>query len=307
MKKIEYLWHINNDEIAQFWEKHSTQQYLSVPTKNMPKEFINADNNILVPEPLPFDVLAMRSIVNAGRTKHPAGYYHSRQRNKYSVVVFVLSGKISIKLDNSTRILSKGDILLVPAGCTCDESVKNGDVTVFWLHIKKTPDWELGSNTRVVSSKYFDDIVRLLTMYLSEVFATTRSTSLLGNIADIVVEYLKRVFELQPPKLSKAEIDNYVARVYKTPQKKWSRSEVAKFFKCTPNKLDNIFTQLYGHTFSKFVKNIRIKKAFELIESGEKDFAKIASKVGYANANSLSKAFKAQLGESLRNILKNKL
>ncbi len=304
MKKIEYLWHINNDEIAQFWAKGSVQQYLSSPTPWMPKEFIAADNNIIAPEPLPFDVLAEHSIVNAGRTKHPAGYYHSRQKKEYAVVVFILSGKISVKFDDKKETLTTGDILLVPSGCTCDESVKTGNTIVFWLHIKKSPNWSFGTKTIVTKSKYFDDIVNMLTMYLNEVYSKERSTTFLGNIAGIITELLKRIFELQSPKLSKNFTDEYVAQISKNPAKSWNRISAAKYFKCPPNALDNTFSLLYGATFSKLVKSIRIKKAFEFIENGEKDYAKIARKVGYANVSSLSKAFKAELGKSLRNIQK---
>ena len=303
-KKIEYLWHINNDNFAQFWAKGGIQKYLSTPTICMPKKFITKNNNITAPTPLPFDVLVFRSILNAGYTIHPTGYYHSREIKKYSVLMFILNGKLSVKIDDKNYTLTKGNVLVVPSGSKCDESVKNGNAVVYWLHIANSNEWNFGNKAYVFSPKSFDNITHMLTMYLEEVYSPKRSIMFLENIADVIAELLKRTFGHAQARLSRAELDEYVDEIIRTPSKNWNRISAAKHFKCPPNTLDKICSKFYGATFSKIIKNIRIKKTLEFIESGEKNYAKIAEKVGYANVSSLSKAFKAERGKSLRNILK---
>ncbi len=303
-KKIEYLWHINNDDFAQFWAKGGTQKYLSTPTIGMPKKFITKNNNITAPAPLPFDILSVRSILNAGYTKHLTGYYHSRQAKEYAVLMFLLRGKLSVKIDDKSHTLTKGNVLVVPSGCKCDESVKNGTAVVYWLHIANSKEWNFGNNAYVFSPKSFADITHMLTMYLEEVYSPKRSIVFLENIADVIAELLKRSFGYKKARLSRADIDEYIDKIAHAPSKRWNRISAAKYFKCPPNALDKICSRFYGMTFSKIIKSIRIKKTLELLESGEKDYAKIAGKVGYANVSSLSKAFKAECGKSLRNILK---
>ena len=124
------------------------------------------------------------------------------------------------------------------------------------------------------------------------------------TIADIIIELLKRTFGNQQAKLSKIFTDEYINKIMHYPSKDWNRISAAKYFKCPPNALDKTCSNLYGATFSKIVKNIRLQKTLKLIEEGETNYEKIAKKVGYGNVSSLSKAFKHEYGKSLRNILK---
>jgi len=303
-KKIEYLWHINNDDMAQFWAIGGVQHYLSAPTTSMPKEFIDSNNNIIAPQPLPYDILGERSIKDAGHTIHQAGYYHSREKKNYNVLMFLLDGKISLKIDNTKKQFTAGNILVIPAGTCCDESVKAGKATVFWLHIKNTIDWDFPTKPQIVTSKNFEKIVSILSMYLEEVYNTKRSVVMLENIADILIELLRRTFGKELKRLTLNELDQYLNKIKKSPAKNWNRIETSKHFGCPPNYFDKICQNRFGMTFSKIVQDIRMKIAMKYLENGEKDYLKIAKKVGYSNVSSLSKAFKSTCGKSLRNFFK---
>ncbi len=303
-KKIKYLWHINNSDMAQFWAIGGVQRYLSTPTKGMPKEFIDSTNNIVAPEPLHYDILGERSIINAGHTIHQAGYYHSRQKKDYHILMFLVGGKVSLKIDNTKKQLTTGKILVVPSGTCCDESVKSGKATVFWLHIKKSIDWNFPAKPQVIASNFFDKIVSILSMYLEEVYSPKRSVMMLENIADILMELLRRTFGKEQKRLTAHELDEYLNKIKKSPSKDWNRIEASKHFRCPPNFFDQMCQRRFGMTFSKLVQDIRMKTAMKYLEDGEKDYLKIAKKVGYSNVSSLSKAFKSTCGKSLRNFFK---
>ncbi len=303
-KKIKYLWHINNNDMAQFWAVGSVQHYLSSPTKGMPKEFIDSNNNIISPEPLPYDLLGERSIINAGHSIHTTGYYHSRQKKEYHIILFMLDGKMSVKIDTQKHTLSNGDMLVIPAGCTCDESVKTGKSTVFWLHIKNSSEWNFSQRTMVSSPYFFESITNLLKMYLDEIYSKNRSITMLENIADIIIELLRRNFGKKQIRLTDKSLDDYIEKIKRNPSKNWSRCNAARYFKCPPNFFDKTCNSKYGNTFTKIVQNIRLKHALQLLEKGERNYLKIAKKVGYSNVSSLSKAFKANCGKSLRNFFK---
>lgn len=303
-KKIEYLWHINNDEMAQFWAKGGEQKYLSAPTAGMPKQFIGKANNIYAPAPAPYDILGKRGILNAGKTIHLAGYYHSRQRKDYAVLLFLQSGKISVKTETGARIAVKsGQTLVVPAGLRCDEYINAGKVSLFWLHLAKTPALDFGAEVKSARTRNFGRITAMLEMYLEEVYSDGRSLAMLENIADILSEFLRRDFGAAA-RAKKATLLEYAEKIRQNPAKKWNRIDAARAFQCPPNALDKLCQKTYGLTFAKFVRDMRIKRAAEMLESGVADYRKIARAAGYASVSALSKAFKAERGAPLSRFMR---
>ena len=301
-KNIEYLWHINNDEMAQFWTKGCAQKYLSSPTPGMPRQYIGKANGIYAPKPLPFDVLAkMAGIINAGKTVQCQGYYHSRGRKKYAVLMFLQSGKISVKSESGAKLSAgAGEVLVVPPSRRCDESVKSGKVSLFWLHIGGSPMFDFGSEVKILRPRYFADISSLLEMYLAEVYRDGRSLAMLENIAAILSELLRREFGAPAPRLGAESLAALAEKIRKNPSKNWRRSDAARGLNCPPNALDNLCMKTCGLTFAKMVRSARLKLAREMLESGEEDYSKIARAAGYGSVSALSKAFKAERGISPR-------
>ena len=66
----------------------------------MPSNLINSGTHtITVPENLPTDILAKRGIVSGGFAEHTKGYYHSRRNKKFTDVLCVVRGVLSVKYD----------------------------------------------------------------------------------------------------------------------------------------------------------------------------------------------------------------
>lgn len=182
-EKIEYLWHSNNDEYAQFWTKGSVQKYFSAPNTGMPPEFINSTADIFAPAPLARDPLPAHGIHAGGYAVHVSGYYHSRRRRNYHVLLFVLSGVFSVSFDGQKRELKRGDALCVPAQCVCGDSVKKGEVSLFWLHLKQSSRLDFGAQPTVFRPEIFESVSAALKIYLDEVYSPRRSISTHRKIA----------------------------------------------------------------------------------------------------------------------------
>lgn len=299
-KKIEYLWHINNDDFAQFWTKGGVQHYLSVPCPGMPKELVNATPDISAPAPLPSDPLRRRGISYAGLTSHLSGYFHSRGKRPYNVLLFILGGKISVTFDDHKEDVTCGRILCVPSGCVCQESVRSGKAVVFWLHIDNSSRWNFGAKARSMTSKIFDGAVAILRLYTEEVYRDGRSISYLESLADVLAELLSRQFGAKggdEEQTIRACAENIASK----PQKNWSRNAAAARLGLAPAIADKLFVKYTGMTISQNVYTARMRLAEKMIAAGCKDYQKIAAKTNYSSVAALSKAFKRFCGKSLRN------
>jgi AraC-like DNA-binding protein len=62
--------------------------------------------------------------------------------------------------------------------------------------------------------------------------------------------------------------------------------------------LSRLFRQHYGVSFQAYLQNLRLEKAAELLRSTRLPIARIAKRVGYADASRFSQHFKRQLGTS---------
>lgn len=299
-KKIEYLFHINNDYMAQFWAKGTTQKYLSKPSKYMPAKLVNSSAEISAPAPLPIDILGRCGIRNAGLTTHLSGYYFCRQKNAYNDIIFVMNGKFSADFDGKKNELRSGEILCVPAGCLCDDKVKSGKTTVFWLHLDNSPHWNFGAETKILRPENFFEITAVMKLYLDEVYRENRSVCYLEKIADVLEELLHRLFG--GSKISRSgAVSAYAEAIAKAPSKNWNRTAAAKHLKVSPAVADKMFLEATGKTVSKTVAAARMKAAAKFLENGGRDFEKLAAKTGYSSVSALSKAFKRFYGKSLKN------
>lgn len=71
-------------------------------------------------------------------------------------------------------------------------------------------------------------------------------------------------------------------------------------YKMTPEYLSTLFTHETHMTFSKYLKNIRIEKAKDLLENSDMKIYEIACMVGYPEQKYFSKVFKDCVGVSAK-------
>ena len=73
---------------------------------------------------------------------------------------------------------------------------------------------------------------------------------------------------------------------------------VARIFSYTEKYLSHLFKKNMQTNFNTYVNNLRIKRAYELIDRGVFSVAKLAEACGYADAMYFSKVFKKKTGHS---------
>ncbi len=75
-----------------------------------------------------------------------------------------------------------------------------------------------------------------------------------------------------------------------------SLEELARKVGINRNKLTTGFRQLFGTTVYSAIKDVRLEKAKQLLDSGEKSVSEAAFAVGYNNAGYFSDLFSKRYG-----------
>ncbi|MNR27937.1 HTH-type transcriptional regulator YesS [compost metagenome] len=75
-----------------------------------------------------------------------------------------------------------------------------------------------------------------------------------------------------------------------------SLDELASHFNITPEYLSSLFQKELGMSFTAYLKDIRMKKAKELLMNTSLKSYEVAEQVGYPDAKYFSKVFKDAIG-----------
>lgn len=300
---VEYLWKVSSDEKLQFWNRESSQRYLTNPTPWLPVSAARGKvkgAKISAPELGSYDPLVQRGVVSAGVALHCSGYYHYRKAEKYHVALYAIGGAFKVKFGGQTHILKKGMFMLIPRGCRSDESVAEKKSEILWFNIKDSAVWkaDFGSDIKLGKSKYFQQILSFSSLYESMIYNTSSRDAFL---LDMLSACILRTIQLE----ARAGIDTYniaksvenaVLGVRRNPNADWSCKNAASKAGFTAAAFDRQCICAYGMRFAKIVYLARMDRAKELLARGDLSLADIASKTGYSTAFALSKAFKRHFG-----------
>ena len=83
-------------------------------------------------------------------------------------------------------------------------------------------------------------------------------------------------------------------------------SSAADYFNISAPTLQKLVKKATGHTFSSYVEEQRLTKAFHLLSNSQLSIAEVSLKSGFINANSFYKAFKRKYGISPSSVQKRK-
>ncbi|MBE6411772.1 MAG: helix-turn-helix transcriptional regulator [Opitutales bacterium] len=306
-----YIWQLFDDNQLRLLPKGNKVSYFSnnSSTRYMPANLINSGTHtITVPETLPTDILAKRGIVSGGFAEHTKGYYHSRKNKKFTDILCVTKGFLSVKYDGNKYKLKVGEALIIPPNRLCDSYVECSKTNVFWLHFKNNEYWNgiFGTEIQIKQFARFEDIHSIMHVYLNEVYGKRRSMLILESLADTLAELIKGEF-VQFQRASKIELyerfTDMLSEIERNPDKEWKSKDVAKKLCISVKRLDEYCLSHTSQTFTKFVLKTRMKIAFEMLKSKSLTISEIASRVGYSTPFSFSRIFKAYYGQSPKNLL----
>lgn len=115
------------------------------------------------------------------------------------------------------------------------------------------------------------------------------------KIADWIIADIKRSSIAVPYSLT---LQKAIRMIEEHFQEGITLEEIASVLRITPEYLSSLFTKEMKKTYSAYVKELRIKKAKELLSNSELKVFEIARRVGYPDAKYFSRVFKEETGLS---------
>lgn len=126
----------------------------------------------------------------------------------------------------------------------------------------------------IYSLRHFSDIIELINHYLSLVISSFQQEQNASSYA---------VYQVQ----------QYVQTHYK---EDLTLNALANMVYLNPNYLSNVFAQTTGCTLSKYIKQIRMEKAQELLLNTNMKIADISQETGYPTTSYFCKTFQKIFG-----------
>ena len=240
-------------------------------------------------------------------------WYLKNVSSSYFELLYVKSGSIKINIDGIEYTGTKGDIFLIKPKQNIDIRISDGQdfhqlSVKFDLYFYESFD-KLKHLTAVSHlKKELDNLPSKLSLYypnqyekLFELFRLENSQrvlyfelvskgifiSLLGNIIREVHLYNNATVLTQLDAL--ISIKEYI---YNNLDKDLSLDDLSQQVKFSKHHLVRIFHAAFGISPIKYHQNLRIDKAKELLIFTELSITQIGEKLGYANINSFSRAYK---------------
>lgn len=237
---------------------------------------------------------------------------------------FCVKGETVIQTQNGAHKMQKGSVLLLPAGQAYQIIAPETSVTLFGVNFDYTCfhadikypvspiPVKLFSQKNIIESTVFTDteelnsvlylqkihitdnaLERLLSAYLKKVvFYETETSLLLSSVLIDCVRFSKyNALNKQDTTLN--QIFDYI---HANCEKRLTNTEIAKQFGYNPNYVSELFKITTGMTLHQYVTGVRIERAVDLLEHGEKSVGEIAEICGFYDVYHFSKAFKSIVG-----------
>jgi AraC-like DNA-binding protein len=112
----------------------------------------------------------------------------------------------------------------------------------------------------------------------------------------ILVEPTEELFCQRHKRLALERVERVKHALARDLENPPSLSELGREVGCSPFYLSRIFSEHTGLTISRYLRNLRLERAAELLRSGRSNVTEAALAVGYSSLSHFSKAFAEMFG-----------
>ncbi len=136
---------------------------------------------------------------------------------------------------------------------------------------------------------------KIFSAYTKKVIFYEMETS--GIFSQVLIECM-RCIKLNALNRRDTVFDKVFEYIHENSHRKLTNKEIADAFGYNPNYISDLLKISTGLPLHKYLLGVRIEKAIDLIELGEKSIGEIADECGFYDIYHFSKAFKAATGVS---------
>lgn len=247
------------------------------------------------------------SLYSAGYERCEPGHNFGPSIRSYQLIHFVLDGKGEFRIDEHIYSLKAGDAFLIPAGKVAYyEASKTNPWTYAWVNFlginSETYFHQLITNTEDVyvihnldNEKYARSIHDILKLNHEQTSHFFEGNSILLHIISMLFEDIhfqeKNWDRVSPIDEIKLYLDvNYAENI--------KLLDLASSFGLHQNYLTRSFHEKFGISPKKYLMNLKLKKASQLLTTTELPISIISSSLGFIDQLAFSRTFKKHFGMS---------
>ncbi len=250
--------------------------------------------------------------VIAGWEECKKGHEFGPAIREYYLIHYVISGKGIFQRNNQTITLEKNSMFLIrPYEMTFYRADFEDPWHYIWVGFEGSLIEELLQFTGLK-----DDASTLYAPYLRDLFLSVKSAEHLNKTTEIFL--CGKIFEmfsiLQEAHIQKSDLTRSSSRYVKYAQDYLKAnyasplriSTLAEMLGIDRRYLCRIFYRATGETPQEYLINIRLKKAAELLRTGQYTVGEVARSTGYEDIFNFSKMFKKRYGLSPSSYMQGK-
>lgn len=223
-------------------------------------------------------------------------------------ILYVQSGHGDFRIRDNAFSVSTGQVIVIPAHVPHWYTYRHAtECTVYWVHCS---GYGLGGLlSRLLSENSYclkvGQSKRLVELYRGIMQELQRKEPFFEDIAIGLLQELifyilrKQVTERETSqRLRDERIDKSVMLMHEQYMKNWTVNELAQQVNLSPSRFIHLFTQIHQLPPAKFLNNIRINEARELLGDYGLSISDVSSMVGFRSLHYFSRAFRASSGMS---------
>lgn len=249
------------------------------------------------------------SINSSGELRVISGSHIRRYegRNDYQLI-YICEGHCAVTMDDSIQIAYPGDCILYRPGEVQDYLLpKNANSHTYWIHFTGSLCEKLFTSlslqdvhiVRTEQNREIAHLIARICRYYNleipnrELICSGLMQSILGLLSNEVQKENRRRGGENPDQISEL-----ISRIKMVPNLKFTVEECAAFCHLSKAHFARIFKQTTGTSPLRFILQIRVERAKELLDFTDRSVAEIAEACGFGDQNYFARTFKKLTGLS---------
>ncbi len=245
--------------------------------------------------------------------------YSDPHSHDYYELYFLFHGSINYTIENNVYQVSEGDIVWIPPNIphfTRPHNTERHKRMLFYIkspiieeYLQKNPDSEnFISSTQVFhpsekEKRYFRNLSNILLeeYYSEQSYSQQMCRGILINILFLVQRMYEKTLSqklntnsaMADPSVDLKVLLSFIRIHFRDDI---SLTSLSKQVNLNPAYISSLFKKHFGFTFKKYLIDLRLKAAMEMLKTTEKSIEAIAFDCGFNSSNHFCKTFKSNVG-----------
>ena len=216
-----------------------------------------------------------------------------RHEIKFNELTFLFSGEMTYIVNGVEHVITSGDIIYVASDSIRQRDI--GDVPNDYLSINFHSDTPLEFDT--VLKNCINNEIKLLLSYFESAYSspsTDRQTKLKLALETLILQITDNLYDNYTSPLS-AEIISFISSHY---TERITLNDISQATFYSAAYCENEFKKTTGKSIINYLIDVRVSAAKKLLAESSMSCARIATAVGFDDANYFSRIFKKRTGYS---------